>query len=80
MNIIHGEQCIYEKHFLTNAYDTKSMQSKIQVCLYIMLHMPCQMQEVHKGKLYICYKGGPTQPTQEIKQTPSSRRKRVKVA
>jgi hypothetical protein len=36
------------------------MQSKIQGCLYIMLHMPCQMQEMHKGKLYICYKGAPT--------------------
>jgi hypothetical protein len=45
-----------------------------------MLHMPCQMQEVHKGKLYICYKGAPTHPTQEIKHTPSSHRKRVKVA
>ena len=38
----------------------KSMQPKIQRCLYIMLHMPCQMQEMHKGKLYICYKGAPT--------------------
>jgi hypothetical protein len=68
----HGEQCIWEKLFLTNAYDTKCMQSKIQGCLYIMLRMPCQMQEMHKGKLYICYKGAPTHPTQEIKQTPSS--------
>jgi hypothetical protein len=59
---------------------TKCMQSKIQGCVYIMLHMPCQMQEMHKGKLYICYKGAPTHPTQEIKQTPSSLRKRVKVA
>jgi hypothetical protein len=25
-----------------------------------MLHMTCQMQEMHKGKLYICYKGAPT--------------------
>jgi hypothetical protein len=25
------------------------MQSKIQECLYIMLHMPCQMQEMHEG-------------------------------
>jgi hypothetical protein len=25
-----------------------------------MLHMQCQMQEMHKGKLYICYKGSPT--------------------
>jgi hypothetical protein len=56
------------------------MQSKIQGCLYIMLHMPCQMQEMHKGKLYICYKEAPTHPTQEIKHTPSSPRKRVKVA
>jgi hypothetical protein len=30
-------------------------------------------------KLYICYKGVPTHPTQEIKHTPSSPRKRVKV-
>jgi hypothetical protein len=29
-------------------------------CLYIMLHMLCQMQEMHKGKLYICYKGALT--------------------
>jgi hypothetical protein len=45
----HGEQCIQEKLFLSNAYDTKCTQSKIQGCLYIMLHMPCQMQEMHKG-------------------------------
>jgi hypothetical protein len=45
-----------------------------------MLHMPCQMQEMHEEKLYICYKEPPTHPTQEIKQTPSSLRKRVKVA
>jgi hypothetical protein len=25
-----------------------------------MLHMPCQMQEMHKWKLYICYEGAPT--------------------
>jgi hypothetical protein len=31
-------------------------------------------------KLYICYKGAPTHPTQEIKHTPSPPRKRVKVA
>jgi hypothetical protein len=36
------------------------MQPKIQRCLYIILHMPCQMQEMHKRKLYICYKGAPT--------------------
>jgi hypothetical protein len=71
---------VWEKLFVTNAYDTKCMQSKIKGCLYIMLHMPCQMQEMHKGKLYICYKGAPTHPTQEIKHTPSSPRKRVKVA
>jgi hypothetical protein len=47
------------------------MQSKIQGCLYIMLHMPCLMQEMHKRKLNICYKGAPTHPTQEIKHTPS---------
>jgi hypothetical protein len=45
-----------------------------------MLHMPNWMQEMHTGKLYICYKGSPTHPTQEIKHTPSSPRKRVKVA
>jgi hypothetical protein len=45
-----------------------------------MLHIPCQMQEMHQGKLNICYKGAPTHPTQEIKQTPISPRKRVKVA
>jgi hypothetical protein len=38
------------------------------------------MQEMHKGKLYICYKRAPTHPTQEIKQTPSFPRKWVKVA
>jgi hypothetical protein len=58
--------------FPNNAYDTKCMQSKIQGSLYIMLHMPCQMQEMHKGKLYIWYKGAPTHPTQEIKHTPIS--------
>jgi hypothetical protein len=25
-----------------------------------MLHLPCQMQEMHKEKLYICYKWVPT--------------------
>jgi hypothetical protein len=35
---------------------------------------------MHKRKLYIYYNGAPTHPTQEIKQTPSSPRKRVKVA
>jgi hypothetical protein len=45
-----------------------------------MLHMPCPIQEMHKRKLYICYKGAPTHPTQEIKHTRSSPRKRVKVA
>jgi hypothetical protein len=42
----HGEQCIYEKLFLNNAYDTKCMQPRIQRCLYIMLYMPYQMQEM----------------------------------
>jgi hypothetical protein len=37
-----------------------------------MLHMPCHMQEMHKGNLYICYKGAPTHPTHEIIHTPSS--------
>jgi hypothetical protein len=45
-----------------------------------MLQMPCQMQKNAQRKLYICYKGAPTHPTQEIKHTPSSPRKRVKVA
>jgi hypothetical protein len=34
---------------MREAFPTKCMQSKIQGCLYIMLHMPCQMQEMHKG-------------------------------
>jgi hypothetical protein len=38
------------------------------------------MQEMHKRKLYICYKGAPTHQLQEIKHTPSSPRRRVKVA
>jgi hypothetical protein len=42
-------------HMIQNACNPK-----IQRCLYIMLHMPCQMQEMQKGKLYICYKGAPT--------------------
>jgi hypothetical protein len=67
----HGEQCILEKLFLTNAYDTKCMQYKIQGCLYIMLHMPCQMQEMHKGKLHICYKE--SSHTQSSQTTGSSR-------
>jgi hypothetical protein len=46
--------------FLANAYDTKCMQPKIQRYLHIMLHMLCKMQEMHKGKLYICYKGAHT--------------------
>jgi hypothetical protein len=54
-----GEQCIREKLFLTNAYDTKCMQSKIQGCLYIMLHMPCQMQQMHKGNYTYATKGLP---------------------
>jgi hypothetical protein len=55
----HGEQCIWEKLFLTNAYDTKCMQFKIQGCLYIILHMPCQMQEIHKGNYTHATKGLP---------------------
>jgi hypothetical protein len=57
---------VYVKLFLTNAYDAKCMQSKIQGCIYIMLHMSCQIQEMHKGKLYICYKGA---PTHQLKKT-----------
>jgi hypothetical protein len=45
---------------VNNVYDTKCMQSKMQRCLYIMLHMTRKMQEMHKGKIYICYKGAPT--------------------
>jgi hypothetical protein len=49
-----------------NAYDTKCMQSKRQGCLYIMLHMPCQMQEMHKGNY--------TYATKELSShTPNSR-------
>jgi hypothetical protein len=36
------------------------MQSKIQGCLYIILHMQCQMQEMQKGNIHMCYKGAPT--------------------
>jgi hypothetical protein len=58
----------------------KCMQPKIQRCLYIMLHMPCKMQEMNKGKLSYVTKELP-HTTQEIKHTPSSPpRKWVKVA
>jgi hypothetical protein len=45
-------------------------------------HVTYAMPNARKAhrKLYICYKGAPTHPTQEIKHTPSSPRKRVKVA
>jgi hypothetical protein len=33
-----------------------------------MLHMPCQMQELHKGKLYICYKGALTHQLKKSKK------------
>jgi hypothetical protein len=56
------------------------MQSKIQGCLYIMLHMPCQMQQNAQKKAIHMLQRAPTHPTQENKQTPSSPRKRVKVA
>jgi hypothetical protein len=46
--------------YMRETFPTKCMQSKIQGCLYTMLPMPSQMQEMHKGKLYICYKGAPT--------------------
>jgi hypothetical protein len=76
VNNVYGWSFSYK-----NAYDTKCMQSKIQGCLYIMLHMPCQNARNAKMKaIYICYKGAPTNPTQEIKHTPSSPRKWVKVA
>jgi hypothetical protein len=71
----HGKQSIWEKLFLTNAYDTKCMQSKIQGCLYITLHMPCKMQEMHKGKLYICYK--PSAPRGDAKRARHHRQKRA---
>jgi hypothetical protein len=45
-----------------------------------MLHMPCQMQDIHKGNYTYATKRAPTQPTQEIKHTSSSPRKQVKVA
>ena len=44
-----------------------------------MLHMQCKMQEMHKGNYTYATQGAPT-PTQETKHTPSSPRKRVKVA
>jgi hypothetical protein len=45
-------------------------------------HVTYAMPNVRNAqrKLYICYKGAPTHLTQEIKHTPSSPRKRVKVA
>jgi hypothetical protein len=46
--------------FPTQAYYTKCMQAIIQRWLYIMIQMQCQMHEMHKGKLYICYNGAPT--------------------
>jgi hypothetical protein len=44
-----------------------------------MLNMPCQMQEMNKGKLYICYRGSPTHQIKKLNkhQAPC---KRVKVA
>jgi hypothetical protein len=71
---------VYERSFsYFNAYDTKCMQSKIQGCLCIMLHMPCQMQEMHKGNYTYATK---ELPHTQLKKsnTPSSPRKRVKVA
>jgi hypothetical protein len=56
------------------------MQPKIQRCLDIMLHMPCQMQEMHKGKLYICYKGDPTHQLKKSNTHQAPPRKRVKVS
>jgi hypothetical protein len=56
------------------------MQPKIQRCLYILLHMPCQVQEMQKKKAKHMLQRSSHTPTQEIKQTPSSPRKRVKVA
>jgi hypothetical protein len=45
-----------------------------------MLHMPCQMQQNAQKKAIHMLQRAPTHPTQENKQTPSSPRKRVKVA
>ena len=65
--------------YIGEAFPTKCMQPKIQRCLYIMLHMQCKMQEMHKENYTYATQGAPP-PTQEIKHTPSSSRKRVKVA
>jgi hypothetical protein len=56
------------------------MQSKIQR-MHIH-HVTYAMPNARNAqrKLYICYIGAPTHPTQEIKHTPRSPRKRVKVA
>jgi hypothetical protein len=45
-----------------------------------MLHMPCQMQEMHKGMLYICYKGALTHILKKSNKHQDPPRKRVKVA
>jgi hypothetical protein len=44
-----------------------------------MLHMPCQMLEMHKGKLYICYKGAPIHQLRKSNKHQDPPRKRVKV-
>jgi hypothetical protein len=45
-----------------------------------MLHKPCQMQKDAQRKAIHMLQGAPTHPTQEIKHTPSSPCKQVKVA
>jgi hypothetical protein len=45
-----------------------------------MLHMPCQMQKNAQRKAIHMLQRSSHTPTQEIKHTPSSHRKRVKVA
>jgi hypothetical protein len=50
---------------MREAFPTKCMQSKIQGCLYIMLHIPCQMQEMHKGKtIHMLQRSSHTQSSQ----------------
>jgi hypothetical protein len=71
---------VYERSFsYNNAYDTNACKPKIQICLYIMIHMQCKMQEyTMESYTYVTKELLP--PTQETKHTPSFPRKRVKVA
>jgi hypothetical protein len=45
-----------------------------------MLHMPCQMRDMQKVKLYICYKVAPTHQLKKSNKHQAAPRKWVKVA